>query len=133
MEHPAQVMPIISVRSVDLSRDFYVKKLGFQHLMAVVGNDGKLDFCTVVRDGGRIMFTRIDTPETPKPSADFYFQVESIDNYYAELVNRGLKLTQPENMWWGDRVFIVEDNNGYKLWFYESVSQPDPPVGMKIV
>ena len=35
----ASVMPIVSVKSVDETRDFYVEKLGFDHLMAVVGND----------------------------------------------------------------------------------------------
>ena len=39
-----QVMPMIAVESVDPIRDFYVDKLGFQHVMGMIGKDGQLDF-----------------------------------------------------------------------------------------
>jgi uncharacterized glyoxalase superfamily protein PhnB len=130
---PAQVMPMIAVPSVDMTRDFYVEKLGFDHLMAVVGNDGQLDFCTVVRGGGRIMFTRLESSSVPEPSSQFYFQVEDVDSYHRQIVGTGLSPSDPQDMWWGDRVFIVDDNNSYKLWFYQSIGEPVPPVGMKIV
>ena len=52
------VMPIITVDSVDEIHRFYTEKLGFQHVMGVVGKDGGLDFVTVVRSGVRIMFSR---------------------------------------------------------------------------
>lgn len=133
MDTPAQVMPIVYVGSVDQARDFYVEKLGFTRLMAVVGNDGKLDFCTVVLDGGRIMFSRSEDSEAPKPSADFYFQVQDVDKYYSSLKDNGVSVSDLETMWWGDRVTIAEDNNGYRLWFYQSVSEPKPPQGIKIV
>jgi len=53
-----QVMPIIAVESVDEIRSFYIDTLGFDHVMGVVGKDGEFDFCTVVKDGARIMFAR---------------------------------------------------------------------------
>lgn len=55
---PKEVMPMIAVDSVDELRGFYVEKLGFTHLMGVVGKDGQFDFCTVVRDGAKIMLMR---------------------------------------------------------------------------
>src|SRR5258705_6695936 len=60
MSKPAskQVMPIIAVESVDEIRSFYIDTLGFDHVMGVVGKDGEFDFCTVVKDGARIMFAR---------------------------------------------------------------------------
>jgi uncharacterized glyoxalase superfamily protein PhnB len=130
---PAQVMPIVAVGSVDATRDFYVEKLGFDHQMAVVGNDGELDFCTVDRGGGKIMFSRSETMEAATPSAQFYFQVDDVDAYHQQLKANGVEGTDPEDMWWGDRVFIVTDLNGYKLWFNQTVSQPAPPPGMKVV
>lgn len=130
---PAQVMPMVAVASVDATREFYVEKLGFDHLMAVVGNDGQLDFCTVMKGGGRIMLTRSETMQPPAPSAQFYFQVDDVKSYHEQVSAAGLNASMPEDMWWGDRVFIVEDNNGYKIWFYQSVGEPMPPAGMKIV
>src|SRR5260370_41335600 len=60
MTKPARkdVMPIIAVESVDEIRSFYIDTLGFDHVMGVVGKDGEFDFCTVVKDGARIMFAR---------------------------------------------------------------------------
>lgn len=133
MPNPAQVMPMIAVESVDATRDFYVDKLHFTHQMAVVGQDGRLDFCTVLRDGARVMFTRSETPVAPAPSMQLYMEVRGVQAYYELLLAEGLPVTPIENMWWGDRVFIASDVNGYKLWFYESVDAPEPPVGMKIV
>jgi len=133
MEQPAQVMPMCKVASVDATRDFYVDKLGFDHLMAVVGHDGQLDFCTVIREGGRLMFTRADSGELPPPSAEFYFQVSDVESYREEVSQTGIEVSMPEDMWWGDRVFILEDVNGYKLWFYQSMRAPEPPEGLKIV
>lgn len=129
----AQVMPIVSVDSVDETREFYVEKLGFDHLMAVVGADGQLDFCTLLREGGRLMFTRAGEPSTGVRSSQFYVQVSDVEGYYHEVVGRGITPTDLEDMWWGDRVFIVVDNNGYRLWFYQSMGDPVPPTGMKIV
>jgi len=132
-ETAGQVMPIIAVNSVDESREFYVDRLGFGHLMAVVGSDGLLDFCTVVKGGGRIMFTRSPEPIVSPPNAQFYFQVADVEAYYQELLAEGFAPEAPEDMWWGDRVFIVTDNNGCRLWFYQSMRDPEPPAGMKIV
>lgn len=129
----ASVMPIVSVKSVDETRDFYVEKLGFDHLMAVVGNDGQLEFCTVLREGGRLMFNRASDEMSGMPSTQFYMQVSDVASYHAQLTAAGVHPSPLEDMWWGDRVTIVEDNNGLKVWFYEQVGEVDPPEGMKIV
>lgn len=129
---PSQIMPMITVPSVDAAREFYVDKMGFGHQMGVLGKDGQLDFCTVALDGGKIMFTRADSP-TPAPTVQIYFQARAIDDYYSRLSSAGVACTPPENMWWGDRVFIATDINGYKIWFYETVSEPAIPEGMKVI
>jgi hypothetical protein len=58
MSKDKAVMPMISVDSVDALRSFYVDKLGFSHMMGVVGKDGQFDFCTVMRDGAKVMLMR---------------------------------------------------------------------------
>ena len=54
----AQVMSMISIDSVDQARAFYVDKLGFDHMMGMLGKDGQLDFCTVTLNGAKVMLTR---------------------------------------------------------------------------
>lgn len=101
--------------------------------MAVVGNDGLLEFCTVLREGGRLMFNRATSEMSGMPATQFYFEVSDVETYRNQLVSSGLTPSPLENMWWGDRVTIVEDNNGLKLWFYQQVGDVKPPEGMKIV
>ncbi len=138
---PKAVMPIIAVESVDEVRSFYVDVLGFDHVMGVVGKDGKFDFCTVVKDGARIMFSRAPGKTPTKKSAAaqqpvaIYFEVADVVAYHAALQKkRDVKITDPLALqWWGDKTFKVMDPCGYELWFYQTVGEVTPPEGAKIV
>ncbi len=95
---PKQVMPIITVDSVDEVRDFYVEKLGFEQVMGVLG------------------------------------EVEDVEAYHARVNKKAVKITDGLTLqWWGDRTFKVMDLCGYELWFYQTVGEPKPPQGMKLV
>jgi uncharacterized glyoxalase superfamily protein PhnB len=133
-----QVMPIIAVESVDAVRDFYVDKLGFQHVMGMVGKDGQLDFVTVVLGGARMMFSRAMTGNSQSPSGkkpvEIYLQVDDVDAYHTRVKKNGVKISDPLTLqWWGDRTFKVLDPNGYEIWFYTNVAEPRPPQGAKLV
>jgi uncharacterized glyoxalase superfamily protein PhnB len=131
------VMPIIAVESVDATRDFYVDKLGFSHVMGMVGKDGQLDFVTVVLGAARMMFSRAAgaaSRTTPKQSVEIYLAVADVEAYHATLKQKGVAITDPLTVqWWGDRTFKVLDPNGYQLWFYTNVAEPVPPQGAKLV
>jgi uncharacterized glyoxalase superfamily protein PhnB len=130
------VMPMISVESVDATRDFYVDRLGFEHVMGMVGKDGQLDFVTVVLGGARVMFMR--APNGPrqrgKQPVEIYLEVADVDAYHARLKKSQVAISDPLTMqWWGDRTFKVLDPNGYEIWFYTHVAEPKPPQGAKLV
>lgn len=133
---PGRIMPIIAVASVDATRNFYVDTLGFQHVMGMVGKDGHLDFCTVVLGSASIMFNRAQVPATQpgKQAVEIYLEVADVDALHAALKKRGVAITDPLTLqWWGDRTFKVMDPNGYEVWFYTHVAEPQPPVGAKLV
>jgi uncharacterized glyoxalase superfamily protein PhnB len=134
------VMPMIMVDSVDALRDFYVEKLGFRHMMGVVGKDGQFNFCTVVRDGAKVMLMRpqepVDgaTPSATKRPVEIYLEVSDVDGFHDEVRQKGVRPTLPlETKWWGDRIFAVMDPYGYQIWFYQTVAEPRPPAGTKVV
>jgi PhnB protein len=130
-------MPMITVRSVDAIRNFYVDTLGFSHVMGMVGKDGQLDFCTVVMGEARIMFMRAPGESTPPPTkqpVEIYLEVEDVDGLHKLLTKNGVAISEPLTMqWWGDRTFKVLDPNGYEIWFYTHVADPTPPQGAKLV
>ena len=133
---PKTIMPIIAVGSVDEVRKFYVERLGFDHLMGVVGKDGEFDFVTVVKEGARIMFAR--APGTmagrSKQPVEIYLEVSDVEGYCTQLRKKGVGITEPVTVqWWGDLTFKVMDPCGYEIWFYETTGEPKPPEGMKIV
>jgi uncharacterized glyoxalase superfamily protein PhnB len=140
MKQNAQLMPMIYVDSVDEAREFYVEKLGFDHLMGMLGKDGRLDFCTVVLGGAKVMFMRpqgsIDATAatSSKRQVEIYIQVTDVNAYHDRLKKNKVKITSPlTDQWWGDRTFTVMDSFGYQIWFYQTVGEPQPPVGAKIV
>jgi uncharacterized glyoxalase superfamily protein PhnB len=132
----SQIMPIISVASVDAIRDYYVEQLEFEHVMGMVGKDGQLDFVTVALDGARVMFMRAQGGTLPsgKQPVEIYLQVQDVDQYHVRLTKNGVRISDPLTMqWWGDRTFKVLDPNGYEIWFYTHVAEPTPPKGAKLV
>ena len=132
-----RVMPMITVRSVDAIRSFYVDTLGFSHVMGMVGKDGQLDFCTVVMGEARIMFMRApgeSSAPAGKQPVEIYLEVEDVDALHKRLKKNGVAITDPLTLqWWGDRTFKVLDPNGYEIWFYANVTEPTPPQGAKLV
>jgi uncharacterized glyoxalase superfamily protein PhnB len=133
---PATIIPNLFVDSVEPLQKFYLDKLGFSHMMGIVGKDGRLDFCIVTRDGAMVMLGR---PEdriegtTRRPLA-LYFYFQDVDAYHTELQGRGVRVTEPlTTQWWGDRNFAVEDPYGYQLWFCQTVGEPQPPPGVTMI
>lgn len=140
MKQNAQLMPMISVDSVDQARSFYIDQLGFGHMMGMLGKDGQLDFCTVTLGGAKIMLMRPQqssegTRATPyKRPVEIYLEVRDVDAYHKQLVAKGIKITSPvTDQWWGDRTFTVMDPFGYQIWFYQTVGEPIPPKGAKLI
>ena len=138
MSHAAgRVMPMITVQSVDAIRNFYVDRLGFSHVMGMVGKDGQLDFCTVVMGEARMMFMRAPggtAAPAGKQPVEVYLEVEDVDALHQRLAKQGVAISDPLTLqWWGDRTFKVLDPNGYEIWFYTNVAEPTPPKGAKLV
>ena len=140
MKQNAQLMPMISVESVDQVRAFYVEKLGFSHMMGMLGKDGQLDFCTVTLGGAKVMLTRTQermegtSAASSKRPVEIYFEVADVNGYHNQVKKNGVKITDPlTDQWWGDRTFKVMDPVGYQIWFYQTVGEIKPPPGAKIV
>src|SRR5882757_7525088 len=121
MKQNAQLMAMIYVDSVEDARGFYVDKLGFDHMMGMLGKDGQLDFCTVTLGGARVMLSRAQGDvagagrTTEKRPVEIYVEVPDVKAYHHEVKTRGVTITSPLTMqWWGDRTFTVQDPYGYQ-------------------
>lgn len=140
MKQSAQLMAMIYVDSVEDARAWYVEKLGFTHMMGMLGRDGRLDFCTVSLGGARIMLMRpaesgaATNATTLKRPVELYMEVDDVEAYYDQLKKQKVKPTSPlTDQWWGDRTFTVQDLFGYQIWFFQNVAEPKLPAGAKVV
>jgi PhnB protein len=136
-----QITPNFYVDSVETMRSFYIDRLGFAHMMGIVGKDGNFDFSIVTRDGLMIMLARpqerIDgtapSTGTARP-VEIYFYVKNVNELHDEFRGRGVQITEPiTDQWWGDRTFAVKDPYGYTLWFSQTVAEVVPPAGVKMI
>ncbi len=140
MKQNAQLMAMIYVDSVEEARSFYVDKLGFGHVMGMLGKDGLLDFCTVALGGARLMLMRPaegmqgTSATTAKRPVEFYLEVADVEAYHEQLKRQKIRPTTPlTDQWWGDRTFTIVDPFGYQIWFYQNVAEPKLPQGAKVV
>lgn len=132
---PSSVMPLRYVESVDAMRDFYLDKLGFEHLMGMVGGDGRLDFAIVQRAGAMLMLSRPRDDATLTTGAvEIYIEVDDVDAYHDQLVAAGVAIREAvSTQWWGDRNFAIVDPAGHLIWFWKTVGDMQPPPGVTLV
>src|SRR5579862_9271772 len=101
MKEYAQLMAMIYVDSVEDARAYYVDKLGFTHMMGMLGKDGQLDFCTVSLSGARIMLMRPaegitgTSATTSKRPVELYMEVADVEAYHDQLKKQKVKPTAP--------------------------------------
>lgn len=56
-----------------------------------------------------------------------YFSVDDVDETYKELLSLGLKpSSEPQNMSWGNREFILRDPDGYKIVLFKRKVAKNP-------
>jgi uncharacterized glyoxalase superfamily protein PhnB len=109
--------------------DFYTKSLGFKLGMCFPTPDNP-EYADLSKDGMVLMFIPaknigIGSQEKLGVGVNLYLQIDGdIDKYYNELKQKGVKMavdikTEP----FGVRDFTVEDTDGYKLTFNQTLKK----------
>ena len=102
-------IPVLRVKSLSSSRDFYTNKLGFK---VDWGDDRAETICQVSRDGHRIMLSEQTDIGTPSCA---WIGLET-DKLFQEFKDQGVSVLQvPENKPWAYEMKI-RDLDGNILW-----------------
>lgn len=123
------IAPILAVKDVDASVEFYTQKLGFDHDFSMQGPDGKNTFAFVNMGQRKINIgLSLDPPLEYRGRGVvlmLYVPDETdLDQYYADVQKRGVAIAEPiKDEYWGDRVFTVHDPDGFVLSFCKTVKQ----------
>jgi len=117
------ISPMLAVRNMKQTIEFYKNSLGFKMGMAFPDADNP-EYTDLSKDGMVLMFIPaenigIGREEKLGVGVNIYMQIDGdIDEYYNELKNKGVKIVVDiKDEPYGIRDFMVEDIDGYKLTF----------------
>jgi catechol 2,3-dioxygenase-like lactoylglutathione lyase family enzyme len=113
---------LLYVEDLARSKDFY-SKLGFiiheetDKQIVVRLNWFKIQLIDQTKAEFKKDFTEIE-----KGAGTFtYISVEDVDDYYKDIVSKGIKpSSEPKDWEWGNREFVVKDPDGYRYVFFKA-------------
>ena len=128
--------PLLAVRNVKETIEFYTKSLGFKMGMAFPDASNP-EYADLSKDGMVLMFIPakdhgISSEEKLGIGVYLYMEIDGdIDEYYDELKKRGVRIAVDiKDEPFGVRDFTVEDVDGYKLVFNQITAKKCMSCGM---
>jgi uncharacterized glyoxalase superfamily protein PhnB len=114
-----KVMPVLRVADLEKAVDWYTRILGFQ----VVWRspiDGGGENCLLQTGSVELMLsTGAHLGGPPTLTGTLYFNVEGVDELFAQISNQVDVVWPLENQEYGTREFGIRDSDGYLLAFAE--------------
>lgn len=129
--HPGQIVPMLAVGDVELSRDFYKDALGLR-ATGDFFSGGRMTWCSMAA-GETELFLSLD--QDPRPVEDrrarskivFYFYPNDLLALHKSLSSRGFRPSPMRVTVYGMREFTLTDPDGYQLWFGEATDERPTP------
>ncbi len=139
---PAQLncpwlIPHITVRDAARSMDFYEKAFGFAKGMSMPGENGKIMHAEMQYQGLTILMMASEgstgcpskSPATSNLTMpmNFYVYTPDVNALYQQALRAGAETRMPpRDMFWGDRICLLKDIDGYEWMFGTNVADFDP-------
>jgi uncharacterized glyoxalase superfamily protein PhnB len=114
-------VPVLLVRNMDESIEFYVNRLGFRILWRSAGDGGGENSMLEAGSMNLMLSTEAHLGEEPRFSGTLYVDMQGVDALYESLKDRVPIVWPLEVMPYGQKEFGIRDCNGYTLAFAESV------------
>jgi uncharacterized glyoxalase superfamily protein PhnB len=133
-----RITPALTVRDAEAAQRFYEQAFGFQaeHDKCMRGPDGTLVHCYMRFGEGGIMFgqegamgcqERAPASSGTSIPSSLYVYCDDVDALAERAAQAGAQIVQePVDMFWGDRMCVVTDPDGYRWIFATNVADFDP-------
>jgi len=117
------VMPYLHYEDSDAALEFLVEAFGFAEKLRLADDDGRVNHAEVQMNDGVIM---LGTPpgDYKNPARlggktqSVYVYVDDVDAHYERAKQAGAKIVrEPEDQFYGDRNYGVEDPEGHEWYF----------------
>ena len=137
-ENANWLTPYLTVADAKRSLAFYERAFGFAQGEVLSGKDGRIMHAGMIYQGKSILMFAPESAPSPKPMRtpahsgielplSFYVYCPDVDAQ-AEQARRAEAtiLSEPEDMFWGDRMMTLLDPDGYIWSFATRVGEFDP-------
>ena len=123
------VMPYLLYEDSDAALEFLVTAFGFTEKLRMTDDDGRVNHAEVQMNDGVIM---LGTPsgEYKNPAKlggktqSVYVYVDDVDTHYERAKQAGAKIVrEPEDQFFGDRNYGVQDPEGHEWYFGQRVRE----------
>lgn len=121
------ISPLMAVRGVQNTIDFYKDTLGFEAGLIVPTEEG-IEYADVSKDGMVLMFVPVENvglsgKEKLGTGVNLYLEIDGdLDEYYTQLKDKGVTVVEDiKDEPFGIRDFTIADNNGYHITFVKPI------------
>ena len=134
-ENMTRVTPNVFYDDPATALEWLSKTFGFETRMAMPGPDGSIIHAEMqVADGVVMMSPTSAAPEWKSPKSlggsvtqSLYVYVDDVDAHCARARSAGGEIvSEPEDMFWGDRTYVVQDLEGHRWSFAQHVRDVAP-------
>jgi uncharacterized glyoxalase superfamily protein PhnB len=134
-ENMPRITPNIFYDDPAAALEWLAKTFGFETRMSMPGPDGGIMHAEMQVADGVVMMSPTSAVEqwrSPKSLAgsvtqSLYVYVENVDAHCSRARGAGAKiLSEPEEMFWGDRTYVAEDREGHRWTFAQHTRDVAP-------
>ncbi|MBX2824684.1 MAG: VOC family protein [Gammaproteobacteria bacterium] len=124
-------IPYLTLADPRAAIALYEKALGAKVTMNMDGPDGSVMHAELDIGGDRLMLSGVWPGMTTAPEGrspvNFMLYVDNADTTYKHAIEEGMtSVSEPEDMFWGDRVAKVNDGHGYEWTFAHQIEDVSP-------
>lgn len=112
-----EVHPKLPMRDKDITRDFYLNKLGFHEF----GQADYPGYLMVQKDHVQLHFFEFETLDPKTNYGQVYIRTNDIDHWYSLARQRGVDYKPVEDKPWRQREFSILDPDHNLLTFGQSI------------
>jgi len=125
------LIPYVTLADPRAAMDLYEKALGATVTMVMDGPDGSVMHAEMVIGGTRFMLSGVwpgmSSAPVGKSPVNFMLYVDNADDAFKQAVAAGMSVSsEPEDMFWGDRMAKASDGHGYEWTFAHEVEKVSP-------
>jgi PhnB protein len=127
-----RVMPYLLYEDSDAALDFLTRAFGFTEKFRMTDDIGRVNHAEVqIGDGVIMLGTPGSDYKNPKTlgskTCSIYVYVDDVDAHYEQAKAAGAKVVrEPEDQFYGDRNYGVEDPEGHEWYFGTHVRDVSP-------